>query len=130
MTPRRLLSVVAGISLGYDLAIGILLLAATDSVAAWFGTPVPSPIIFVKLNALFLIAVGLGYWAPMRDPGAHRPYLWIFGPVLKGAGAMAFLVDRFANGSPPAFLIFAATDGTLAVATLVALLRRDSAAAR
>ena len=66
------------------LATGVVLLVATDRVAAWFGVPVPTPDLFVKLNALFLIAVGLGYLQPMRDPGAHRWYLWIFGPTSEG----------------------------------------------
>ena len=127
MTGRRLLSGVAGASFAYDLTTGVVLLVATDQVAAWFGAPVPNPILFVKLSALFLIAVGLGYLAPMRDPDAHRWYLWIFGPLLKGGGALTFLVDHYVNGSPASFLILAASDGALAIATLVALFlsRRD-----
>ncbi len=124
MTGSRLLSVVAGVSLVYDLSTGIVLLVATGSLATWFGAPLPNPILFAKLNGLFLIAVGLGYWQPMRHPQAHRPYLWIFGPVLKGGGAAAFVVDHFSAGSPTTFLLFAFTDGLLALVTLVALLRR------
>jgi hypothetical protein len=124
VNPRRLLSVVAGISLVYDLVTGLALLLSTDSIASWFGARVPDPVLFAKLNGLFLIAVGLGYLQPLRDPDAHRAYLWIFGPFLKGAGAVAFVVDHYANGSPPSFLLFAVTDGGLALVTLVALLRR------
>jgi hypothetical protein len=121
-----LLSVVAGASLVYDLGIGLLLLAATDSIASWFGAPLPDPILFAKLNGLFLIAVGLGYLQPLRDPGRHRAYMWIFGVLLKGAGAVAFLVDHYANGSPRSFLLFAVSDGTVALATLAALLKKTS----
>jgi hypothetical protein len=39
-------------------------------------------------------------------------------------GATLFVVDHFTNGSPASFLLFAATDGTLALLTLVLLLRR------
>ena len=81
-----MLSVVAGISLVYDLTAGVVLLAATDRMASWFGAPVPDPILFAKLNGLFLIAVGLGYLQPLRQPDAHRAYMWIFGVLLKGAG--------------------------------------------
>ncbi|HYN09140.1 MAG TPA: hypothetical protein VES67_17290 [Vicinamibacterales bacterium] len=109
----------------YDLSAGILLLAATDSMAGWFGVPVPTPVIFAKLNGLFLIAVGLGYLLPLLDPVRYRGYLWIFGPLLKGAGAITFIVDYFVNASPASFLLFAFTDGALAVATLAALLRKD-----
>jgi hypothetical protein len=129
VSARRLQSVVAGVSLVYDLATGLVLLLATDRLASWFGVAVPDPAIFVKLNALFLIAVGLGYVQPLRAPEAHRAYLWIFGVLLKGGGAAVFLADHYLNGSPASFLLFAASDGTLAAATLVALAWRTSAGA-
>ena len=119
-----MLSVVAGVSLAYDLSVGLVLLVAPGSLASWFGARLPDPILFVRLNAIFLIAVGLGYLQPMRDPEAHRAYLWVFGPLLKGVGAAVFIVDYAGGGSPASFLAFAASDGTLALATLVALLRR------
>ena len=49
-----MLSVVAGVSLVYDLSAGVVLLVATDRMASWFGAPVPDPILFAKLNGLFL----------------------------------------------------------------------------
>jgi hypothetical protein len=118
-----MLSVVAGVSLVYDLTAGLLLLLATDSMASWFGAPRPEPILFAKLCGLFLVAVGLGYLQPLFKPDAHRTYLWIFGVFLKGAGAVIFLADRLVNASPISFLLFAITDGALAVWTLVALQR-------
>ena len=124
MTPRRLLSVVAGVSLVYDLTTGLALLFATERVAAWFGALLPDPVLFVKLDALFLIVVGIGYWRPLRDPESHRAYLWVFGVLLKGAGAAIFVIDRFQHGSPASFLLFAVADGSLALLTLVALMRR------
>jgi len=125
VTARRTLSVVAGVSLVYDLGAGLLLLVATDSFAGWFGAPVPHPVIFVKLNAIFLIAVGVGYLQPLRNPDAHRAYLWVFGVFLKGAGAVAFMVDAFFGESPKSFLLFAVTDGALAAWSLVALQAKD-----
>lgn len=124
MSSRRLLSVVAGVSLVYDLATGLVLLVATGSLASLFGATLPDPVLFAKLNGLFLMAVGLGYLQPLRDPDAHRPYMWVFGVLLKGAGSAAFVIDHVANSSPTSFLAFAVTDGLLAAATLVALLRR------
>lgn len=126
MSAARWLSAVAGVSLAYDLSAGLLLLVAPGSVAAWFGAPVPDPILFVRLTALFLIAVGLGYLQPLRNPQAHRAYLWVFGPLLKGLGAAVFVLDYLAGGSPASFLLFAITDGSLALATLVALAMRDT----
>jgi hypothetical protein len=119
----KFLSVVARISLIYDLTVGIVMLAATNVLASVFGVPPPTPILFAKLLGIFLICVGLGYIAPMRDPRAHRAYLWIFGPGLKGAGATAFIADYLINDSPRAFLLFAASDATLAAVTLWGLLR-------
>lgn len=124
MTSSRQLSVVAGISFAYDLAIGLALIVATDRFASFFGVPVPEPRLFVTICGLLLVCVGLGYLQPMRDPVRHRAYLWIFGPVLKGLGACVFLREHYWNGGPESFLLFAATDGTLALVTLALLLRK------
>jgi len=125
----KFLSVVAGISFFYDLAIGIVMLTATDLLATVFQVALPSPILFAKLLGIFLICVGLGYAAPWRDPATHRMYLWIFGPVLKGAGAIAFVTDYVVNASPSSFLLFAASDGMLALLTLWGLLRFSAGSA-
>ena len=47
-----MLSVVAGISLVYDLVAGIILLAATDRMVAWLGLHTIDPVLFAKLNGL------------------------------------------------------------------------------
>ncbi|MEX2273656.1 MAG: hypothetical protein WD690_19475 [Vicinamibacterales bacterium] len=93
-------------------------------MAATFGVEPPVPIIHAKLNAIFLISIGIGYVLPWRDPVRYRGYLWVMGPLLKGAGAAAFLIDYFVNNSPRSFLLFAASDGVLAAWTLVALMGR------
>ena len=119
----KFLSAVAGISFFYDLIVGIVMLAATGTLATVFHVALPSPILFAKLLGIFLICVGLGYAAPWRDPATHRMYLWIFGVLLKGGGAIAFVTDYFVNASPASFLLFAASDGTLALLTLWGLIR-------
>jgi hypothetical protein len=70
---------------------------------------------------MFLVAVGVGYLLPYRDPERYRGYLWVMGPLLKGGGALIFVLDYFFRGSPRAFLLFATTDGVLALVTLWAL---------
>ena len=75
------------------------------------------------------MAIGVGYLLPYRNPAAYRGYLWVMGPLLKGAGSAGFLIDHFVRHSPPAFLIFSLTDGLLAGATLWALLRTGTPAA-
>jgi hypothetical protein len=120
------LRAIAAISGLYDFVVGALLLGASDQLASMFGVPPANPRIFSDLNGLFLLAVGLGYYFPWRDPLRHRGYLWVMGPFLKGAGAAAFIIDHLLRGSPASFLLFAASDGTLAILTLVALLRTSS----
>lgn len=116
------LSRIAAVSGLYDFVVGALLLVAADWLASAFGVPPATPRIFSDLNGLFLIAVGIGYYFPWRDPVRHRGYLWVMGPLLKGAGAAAFLADYFLRGSPKSFLLFAASDGLLAAITLWGLL--------
>jgi hypothetical protein len=124
------LAAIAAISGLYDFVVGAFLLLAPGTLASLFGVPPASPRIFSDLNALFLMCIGLGYYLPWRDPARFRAYLWIMGPLLKGAGAAVFLLDYFYRGSPRSFLLFAASDGTLAVLTLVALMRTRAAAGR
>jgi hypothetical protein len=118
-----MLSRIAAISGLYDGVVGALVLCAPGALASLFGVPPASPRIFSDLNGLFLIAVAIGYVLPWRDPVRYRGYLWVMGPVLKGAGATAFVVDHVLRGSPRSFLLFAASDGTLALLTLWALIR-------
>jgi hypothetical protein len=49
--------------------------------------------------------------------------MWVMGPGLNGAGAAVFLLDDLLRGSPRSFLLFAASDGALALLTLIALVR-------
>jgi hypothetical protein len=121
-TSTRALSAIAAISGLYDIAVGAFLLLFKTQLASWFGTPMPLPPIHADLNGVFALSVGLGYWMPYRDPARYRGYLWVMGPILKGAGALAFGLDYAFRGSPPSFLLFAASDGSLAVITLAALL--------
>jgi hypothetical protein len=123
-------SLVAGISGLYDFVVGAFLLLAPDTLASLFGVPPASPPIFSNLNALFLISIGIGYVLPWREPDRYRGYMWVMGPILKGAGAIIFLFDYFFRGSPASFLLFAASDGTLALLTLWALMRTNAVVVR
>ena len=116
-----MLSLIAGISGLYDFVVGALLLFAGDMLASTFGVPPANPPIFSNLNGLFLIAVGVGYYLPWREPERYRGYMWVMGPLLKGGGAALFIFDYMYRGSPKSFLLFAASDGFLAIVTLYAL---------
>ena len=117
-----MLSLVAAVSGIYDLLLGVAMIAGRGTLATLFGRPLPVPPIHADLNGIFLIAIGIGYALPWRDPQRYRGYLWVMGPLLKGAGAAAFVLDVVVRQSPAAFLAFAASDGALALVTLVALL--------
>jgi hypothetical protein len=118
------LSRIAAISGLYDGVVGALLLSIPDRLPSIFGVPPASPPIYSDLNGLFLMAIGIGYALPWRDPRRYRGYLWVMGPLLKGSGAAAFLANYFLRGSPAVFLLFAACDGVLALLTLWGLVAR------
>ena len=118
----RALALVSGV---YDLALGIPLLAAAPAMARLMGAGEPQPVINAELNGLFTVTLALGYFWAARDVSARRGYLWIAGVFAKAAGALLFVFDHFARHSPASFLLFAATDGTLALVTLLLLARRD-----
>ncbi len=120
MNRLRTIAAVSGI---YDALVGVAMLAGRPLLAQIFGVPLPTPAIHADLNGVFLLAVAMGYLIPYRDPGSRggRAYLWVMGPLLKGAGALVFVLDYWIRHSPPAFLLFGASDGALAFATLWAL---------
>ena len=119
------LSTVAAISGLYDFIVGAFLLLASGTFASLFNVAPATPPIFSDLNGLFLVTIGIGYYLPFREPERYRGYMWVMGPLLKGAGALAFLLDYFYRGSPASFLLFAASDGALALLTLYALAVRE-----
>ncbi len=117
---------VAALSGLYDFVVGAFLLLAPGALASLFGVQMATPRIFSDLNAIFLLSIGLGYYLPWREPERYRGYMWVMGPLLKGAGATIFIIDYLVRDSPASFLLFAASDGALALLTLYALLARPA----
>ena len=117
----RIVAAVSGI---YDALIGVMMLAGRPLMSQLFAVALPEPPIHADLNGIFLLSVAAGYLIPYREPDSAggRLYLWIMGPLLKGTGAVVFLVDYFVRHSPASFLLFAVSDGTMALLTLWALL--------
>ena len=120
----RRLQIVAAVSGIYDALVGSAMLAGRPLLAQVLNVPLPDPPIHADLNGIFLLSVAAGYLIPYRDPQSPggRAYLWIMGPLLKGGGALTFVIDHYIRYSPSAFLLFALSDGTLALLTLWALL--------
>ena len=123
MIAERRLQTVAAVSGIYDALVGVTMLVGRPLLAQVFGVPGPVPPIHADLNGIFLLAIAAGYLIPYREPQSigGRAYLWVMGPLLKGAGALAFVLDHVLRQSPRSFLLFAASDGTLALLTLWAL---------
>jgi hypothetical protein len=126
MSRIRLVSIVSGF---YDILLGAAFLVAAPQLARAFGVAPVSPPVLGDIIGLFLLAIGLGYGFPLRDPVRWRGYLWLMGPFLKGGGAVVFLLDLLLRDSPVSFALFALSDGALAVWTLLVLLKPERAAA-
>jgi hypothetical protein len=123
---------IAAVSGLYDALVGAVMLAGRPVLTRLFDVPLPEPPIHADLNGVFLLAVAAGYLIPYREPDSPggRTYLWVMGPLLKGAGAVAFMLDHLVRGSPRSFLLFAASDGALAVLTLWLLIGATAPRAR
>jgi hypothetical protein len=120
---------IAAVSLVYDALVGVLMLAGRPLLSRIFDVALPAPPIHADLNGIFLLSIAAGYLIPYREPrsAGGRAYLWIMGPLLKGAGATAFVLDFLVRHSPRSFLLFAVSDGALALLTLWALLTSSAA---
>ena len=122
----RRLQIIAAVSGIYDALVGVTMLAGRPLLAQLFAVRLPDPPIHADLNGVFLLSIAAGYLIPYRDPESSggRAYLWVMGPMLKGAGALAFVIDHYVRHSPRSFLLFALSDGTLALLTWWALVTR------
>ena len=120
MNRCRTIAAVSGI---YDALVGVMMLVGRPLMAQIFSVALPVPPIHADLNGIFLLSIAAGYLIPYREPASPggRAYLWIMGPLLKGAGAAAFVIDHYVRHSPSSFLLFAISDGALALITLWAL---------
>jgi hypothetical protein len=116
-------SAIAVASAIYDSLVAVMMVAGRPLMAQMFNVSLPQPPIHADLNGLFLFAVAAGYLIPYREPDSFggRTYLWVMGPMLKGLGALAFVADYFVRHSPASFLLFAVSDGAMALLTLWAL---------
>ena len=117
------LKTLAWVSGLYDLALALPMLFAARETARLFGAPDPVPVLNAQLNGVFTLSLAAGYFWAAAAPEERRGYFWVAGVLAKAIGASLFVVDHFTNGSPTSFLLFAATDGTLALVTLALLLR-------
>lgn len=119
-----MIRLIAAVSAVYDGLVGVVMIVGRPLLSSLFDVPLPQPPIHADLNGVFLLSVALGYLIPYRYPDSPggRGYLWTMGPFLKGLGAVTFVLDFVFRHSPRSFLLFAVSDGTLALLTLWVLL--------
>jgi hypothetical protein len=120
---RRDLKALCIVSGTYDLLLAIGMLFFARELARLFGAPPPVPVVNAQLNGVFTLSLGVGYFWAAADPEPRKGYLWVAGVLAKALGAGLFVLDHLLEGSPRSFLVFAATDGSLALVTLAMLLR-------
>jgi hypothetical protein len=120
---------IAAVSLFYDALVGVVMLTGRPLLSRLFEVSLPTPPFHADLNGVFLLSIAAGYLIPYRDPqsAGGRAYLWIMGPLLKGAGAMTFVLDYVFRHSPRSFLLFALSDGALALITMFVLVTSSRA---
>ena len=123
--PLRGLALVGGV---YDFILSLPMMFAPELTARLFGAPPPVPVVNAQLNGLFTLTLALGYFWCAQDVSSRRGYLWVAGVFVKIAGAALFIGDHFLRGSPSSFLLFAATDGSIGLLTLLALMNPDEGA--
>jgi hypothetical protein len=123
------LRALALVSAVYDLLLALPLLLAPAATARLFGAPPPQPVINGQLNGMFTLALAVGYFWAARDVEQRRGYLWVAGVLAKGLGSLLLVLDHVLRDSPASFLLFAGTDGALALLTLVLLMRASPASA-
>ncbi|HMF94532.1 MAG TPA: hypothetical protein VKE96_09570 [Vicinamibacterales bacterium] len=116
-------SAIAAASAIYDGLVAVMMVFGRPLMAQIFNVALPQPPIHADLNGVFLFAVAAGYVIPYREPDSFggRAYLWVMGPMLKGIGALTFIADYVVRHSPASFLLFAVSDGAMALLTLWAL---------
>src|SRR5262245_64698691 len=118
------LKTLAWVSAIYDLLLAVPMICAAPLMARLFGAPPPVPVVNAQLNGVFTLSLAAGYFWAAGAPEERRGYFWVAGVMAKGLGVALFLADHVLRGSPASFLLFAVTDGSLCIATLVLLLAR------
>jgi len=61
----------------FNLAVGLPLLLAPEALLPILGQAVPDDLLMVRLAALLITVLGIGYGMAARDHLANRPILWL-----------------------------------------------------
>jgi hypothetical protein len=94
-------------------AFGIGILAAQDRLAPVFGITLPTPRVYLDLNGLLLIGLGLIYFLVFVNPRRFAPVA-VVATLLRFAGMALFTVGLFSGRAEPFFSNIAKTDAGFA----------------
>ena len=119
------LKALAWVSGIYDLALAVPMLFAARETARLFGAPDPVPLLNAQLNGVFTLSLGVGYfWAAAATARSGAVTSGWPGCSRRGWGPRSSWSTISCAARRTSFLLFAATDGSLALLTLALLLRR------
>jgi hypothetical protein len=96
-----------------DVAFGIGILAAQERLAPVFGITLPTPRVYLDLNGLLLIGLGLIYFLVFSNPRRFAPVA-VVATLLRFAGMALFTVGLFSGRAEPFFSNIAKTDAGFA----------------
>jgi hypothetical protein len=97
-----------------DVAFGIGILAAQEQLAPVFGITLPQPRVYLDLNGLLLIGLGLIYFLVFANPRRFAPVA-VVATLLRFAGMALFTVGLFSGRAEPFFSNIAKTDAAFAL---------------
>jgi hypothetical protein len=97
-----------------DIGFGVGILAAQERLAPVFGITLPTPRVYVDLNGLLLIGLGLIYLLIFLNPRRYAPVA-VVATLLRFAGMGLFTVGLYSQRAEPFFSTIAKVDGSLAL---------------
>jgi len=65
------------VAAAFNFAVGLPMLLAPEVLLPAIGQPVPDDLLMIRLAALLIVVLGVGYGMVARDPAANRPILWL-----------------------------------------------------
>ena len=61
----------------FNFAVGLPMLLAPEVLLPAIGQALPEDLLLIRLAALLIVVLGIGYGMVARDPAANRPILWL-----------------------------------------------------
>ena len=116
----RLLGVSFLVGALLDLFFGLGVLLAQERLAPVFGLELPVPRVYLDLNGLLLVALGLVYLLIFLQPRRLAPVAAV-ATLLRFGGFALFYRDVFSGRADRFFLVIGATEGILAMVHLLLL---------